>query len=181
MGLKRPDEFSRRGQRLPGQSSDQDLGLDRRLTIKVVGSAAVLEQELVRIGNVSQGNFIELGPEGIRIFNEGTVVRIWADVDGNVSLTEFRISGVDATDPDAYIGLVATNYDSSAQNSFTLDTSADRATLDAEQFLIGESMRLAGVTTSERNNLPQVDGTIVYNTTTGKFQGYAAGTWVDLH
>ena len=39
----------------------------------------------------------------------------------------------------------------------------------------------------ELDSLPPVEGQLVYNTTTGKFQGYAADTgdstpgWVDLH
>jgi plastocyanin len=36
-------------------------------------------------------------------------------------------------------------------------------------------------TTTERNVLTAVNGDLVYNSTTHKFQGYANGTWVDLH
>lgn len=41
--------------------------------------------------------------------------------------------------------------------------------------------RLANFTTAERDNLTPVDGDTIYNSTLGKFQGYANGTWVDLH
>jgi hypothetical protein len=181
MSLKRPNPFGRRGRRLPGQSSDEELGLERGLTIKVIGQAAVIDWELIQIGDVSKGDYIELGPNGISIYNEGTKLEIWADVDGNQAQSELRIAGVDASDPDAYIGLFATTYNGSAQNSFTLDTVSDLATLDARLFVIGQSIRLAAVTTTERNALPQVNGTIVYNSTAGKFQGRAAGAWVDLH
>jgi hypothetical protein len=36
-------------------------------------------------------------------------------------------------------------------------------------------------TTTERNALTAFNGSIIYNTTTNKFQGYANGAWVDLH
>lgn len=36
-------------------------------------------------------------------------------------------------------------------------------------------------TTAERDNLTPTNGTVIYNSTTDKFQGYAGGTWVDLH
>jgi hypothetical protein len=179
--LRKPNQFRRSGRRLPGQSSDEDLGLERALTIKVAGDTAVINQSLVRIGDVSGGNYVEIGPNGIKIYNEGAIIDIWSDVDGNVVQTEFRAFGKDATDPDAYIGLKATNYDSTTQTSFTISTENDFAALDAETFLIGSALRFTAVTTTERNNLTAVNGMIVYNSTTNKFQGYAAGAWVDLH
>ena len=38
------------------------------------------------------------------------------------------------------------------------------------------------VTTSERDSVSDVkEGTIIFNTTTNKFQGYDGTDWVDLH
>lgn len=42
-------------------------------------------------------------------------------------------------------------------------------------------MRLARFSTTDRDNLTALDGDMIYNTTTNKFQGYANGSWVDLH
>ena len=259
MGLRRPNEFTRKGRRLPGQSSDESLGLERALqiNIRVYGDAAVWDQELLQIGNIGKGDYIELGPDGIKIFNSGTevqnhagavitigneasgnylqidedgisiynngtlthtyddttavinqdtvqigdvtagnyiqisadsieihnegaVTEIWSDADGNAAQTEFRVTG-DASNNEAWIGLVATNYGSSTQVGFTLDTQNDRATVSAGQLLIGSNLRLSMITTTQRDALTAVNGMIIYNLTTSKFQGYAGGSWVDLH
>jgi hypothetical protein len=37
------------------------------------------------------------------------------------------------------------------------------------------------LTTTQRDALTPLDGMLIYNTSTGKFQGRAAGAWVDLH
>ena len=42
-------------------------------------------------------------------------------------------------------------------------------------------VQFASYTTSDRNGLTGVNGMVIYNSTTGKFQGYAGGSWVDLH
>lgn len=41
--------------------------------------------------------------------------------------------------------------------------------------------KMASFTTAERDELSPVNGDVIYNTSVAKFQGYAGGTWVDLH
>jgi len=42
-------------------------------------------------------------------------------------------------------------------------------------------LKMASYTTSDRGNISAENGDVIYNTTAGKFQGYANGVWVDLH
>lgn len=42
-------------------------------------------------------------------------------------------------------------------------------------------LKMASYTTDERDAISPTNGDVIYNTTTNKFQGYAGGTWVDLH
>lgn len=60
-------------------------------------------------------------------------------------------------------------------NTDILLTATDRVTVTQTPF------KLASFTTAERDLLVAENGDTIYNTTTNKFQGYANGTWVDLH
>jgi hypothetical protein len=42
-------------------------------------------------------------------------------------------------------------------------------------------IKMASFSSGERNGLTPENGDVIYNTTTNKFQGYANGSWVDLH
>lgn len=44
-----------------------------------------------------------------------------------------------------------------------------------------KSLVLSRMTTTQRDAMTAINGMIIYNTSTDKFQGYAAGSWVDLH
>jgi hypothetical protein len=46
---------------------------------------------------------------------------------------------------------------------------------------VTQVLQLGIFTTSERNALTPENGQIIYNSTTNKFQGYAAGAWADLN
>lgn len=180
-GLTDPAEFTRRGRRLPGQSSDEELGLERGLTIRVTGQAAVFDQEMALIGQISAGRYIQIGPTSIYMFSDGAQLEIKHEVDSGIVKSELQVVGT-ADDNDAYLALRALNYGGTVLVTLALDTDSDRCTIQAEETFIGESLRLTPITTTERNNLRTgYDGLIIYNSTTGKFQGRAAGSWVDLH
>ena len=55
------------------------------------------------------------------------------------------------------------------------------ANMTASKTTFATAVQLASFTTTQRNSLSAANGMVIYNTTTSKFQGYAGGSWVDLH
>lgn len=60
-------------------------------------------------------------------------------------------------------------------DSNILLTATSRVTVSQSPF------KFASYTDDERNNFSAENGDVIYNTTTSKFQGFAGGTWIDLH
>jgi hypothetical protein len=71
----------------------------------------------------------------------------------------------------------------SSQAGAPILTSASTLTLQAttRTTIANTPIKLASFTTTARNGLTAADGDMIYNSTTNKFQGFANGTWVDLH
>ena len=51
---------------------------------------------------------------------------------------------------------------------------------DIDTLAIGSTLRVANLTTTERNALTAANGMIIYNTTDNKFQGYENGGWANM-
>lgn len=45
---------------------------------------------------------------------------------------------------------------------------------------VGSTLKVASLTTTQRNALTAANGMLIYNTTDNKFQGYEAGAWANL-
>ena len=69
-----------------------------------------------------------------------------------------------------------TKYFTLKEGNFGFGTYTPAAKLDVR----GEVM-FGSFTTTERDALTPSNGTVIYNSTIDKFQGYAGGVWVDLH
>lgn len=69
-----------------------------------------------------------------------------------------------------------TKYFTLKEGNFGFGTYTPAAKLDVR----GEVM-FGSFTTTERDALTPSNGTVIYNSTTDKFQGYAGGAWIDLH
>ena len=51
---------------------------------------------------------------------------------------------------------------------------------DIETLAIGSTLRVANMTTTERNALTAANGMVIYNSTTNKMQAYENGSWADM-
>ena len=75
----------------------------------------------------------------------------------------------------------ATNFITTGTGEATID-SATTITLSAPDGIVisNGSLRLANLTTIERNALAPQNGDLIYNTTDNKLQGYQNGAWINI-
>ena len=58
---------------------------------------------------------------------------------------------------------------------------SELATISSTGIVSAKFIQFGSYTTTQRNAISAANGMVVYNSTTNKFQGYAGGSWVDLH
>jgi hypothetical protein len=115
-----------------------------------------------------------------------TIMELHADVDSGVATTaSLRGRGKDSGTHEAILELIAITDDGGAHAGaasvvIDLDTENDKINLTATDIRASGSIRLANLTTAQRNALSALDGMIIYNTTDNKFQGYENGSWANL-
>jgi hypothetical protein len=84
-------------------------------------------------------------------------------------------------DPDGNININATGGNSISIGSSVDGISISCANTSTSKVTIDSPIFLNNITTSERDALSPTNGYLIYNSSTGKFQGYAGGSWVNLH
>ena len=78
--------------------------------------------------------------------------------------------------------VTAKSFSSTGTGNPSIESSGDiNLTAGGAVKITSSALRFASFTTAQRDALTPANGDVIYNTTTGKFQGRAAGTWVDLH
>jgi hypothetical protein len=134
-------------------------------------------------GTGGSGSFDTLGQD---IYNSiGTTVTIRDLLEVGTASSAASILGVTGV-----TGLTLASTSSSISNGILMTSTAiflgnegsgtgtvylDNNTIVRKQLLV------RNITTANRDLLTAFNGSIIYNTSTNKFQGYANGAWVDLH
>jgi len=142
--------------------------------LKWSGSAWVNGTAGDTIGNFTLSNSVISTDDSSTILLEQPVtMQSDAEVDGNLQVDgSVTVNGT----------ITADTFNSGGTGVPKIDSASSIELTAQDQVRITSSpLRLASFTSSERNSLTPADGDMIYNSSTGKFQGYAAGNWVNLH
>lgn len=121
----------------------------------------------------SNAVYIKASTKKIGIYNSNPTHTL--DITGDLAVSGAVIaSGIEIN------GTTISSTDSSSIVVHQETTFNSDVTVEHNMSVSGTFM-VARVNTAARNGLTATDGSIIYNTTTNKFQGKANGIWVDLH
>ena len=197
--LKKLEPFKRKGRSLPGQTSDDDLGVSITFKVTEGPAAHIINEELIQIGNMGAGRYVQIDASGLKLFIDETgtvqiqfhdgedfIGSLYTLVDTNISSMTLNSTGKDASNHESFVRMQAITddgiaHDGAASVNVTAETKYDRIVLSAEQVRATKSFVLTPMTTTQRNALTPYNGMMIYNSTDSKFQGYVAGAWANLH
>ena len=96
------------------------------------------------------------------------------------SSQDITVSGASITDADNDTKIQVA--ESADEDIIRFDAAGTEiATISSTGIVSAKFIQFGSYTTTQRNAISAANGMVVYNSTTNKFQGYAGGSWVDLH
>jgi len=162
------------GQNLENLSDITITNLQTDQILKWNGSAWVNSVAGGQVGNFTLSNsVIATDDSSVITLQQPVTMQSDAEVDGNLQVDgALNVNGT----------LTANSFNSAGTGVPTIDSASSIELKAQDQVRISSSpLRMASFTTTQRDALTSANGDMIYNTSTGKFQGYAAGNWVDLH
>jgi hypothetical protein len=198
-----PTKFSFRTNSTTGASVKAELSSTGVWKVNQLGALTGTTITVATTDNITVGD-IRLNQNGLSTINTNASLTLSANGTGAVNVESLSIIGntVDTTDSSAISFLVNTTFsnDLTVQNdlrvtnkvyaesfiSTSVGTPSIRSATNIELqaatgvVISGSPLRLASMSSAQRDALTAQNGDLIYNTTTNKFQGYENGAWVNL-
>ena len=168
------------GAGVTGSSTTRDtFNGDNSTTAFTLSAAATTDSVFVSINGT-----VQLGSDGYSV--SGTTLTF---TEAPLSGDKIQVQNISSGNTTDVTQLQDADSDTKIQVSESADDDTIRfdaagtevANMTASKTTFATAVQLASFTTTQRNSLSAANGMVIYNTTTSKFQGYAGGSWVDLH